>query len=500
MKNVGLLVITIDLFSFNLVQAARTVWYVHPDSALNTIQAGLDSCEDNDIVLVAPGTYYENIVWPNTQGIHLVSELGPELTIIDGDSSGAVIRVYTGVDTNTLIRGLTIRNGFDTSYVSYTGGIQCASSSSPTITDNRIINNPSGVTCFDNSSPIIINNFINENISHIFSLGYGSGILCVNSGPAIISNVISGNSASEGGGICCRDSSNATIMNNTISGNYAWWFTTGGYGGGIYCNNSRVAIMNNTISGNSAGFSGGGIYCIHSSPAIIGNTISNNTGWQGAGIHCCTDCYSVIENCTITYNNGDGVCCHYGGSPIIHQCNICDNAGYGVRNVETNVTVYAESNWWGDASGPYHPTLNPEGLGDTVSDYVDFDPWQTSPGIGEHVTTTPAILNLQITPNPFTHQTEIRFMIHDSRSTIEEANQNISGSAGRTLEYQKPGIKIYDAAGRLVKSFRITPYALRNTLSWDGRDDQNRMLGSGVYFVKLIVGNSAETKKVLLVR
>ncbi|TLN18719.1 hypothetical protein FDZ74_06845, partial [bacterium] len=35
----------------------------------------------------------------------------------------------------------------------------------------------------------------------------------------------------------------------------------------------------------------------------------------------------------------------------------------------------ATSNYWGHASGPYHPTLNSAGLGSTVSDRVAFDPW-----------------------------------------------------------------------------------------------------------------------------
>ena len=47
------------------------------------------------------------------------------------------------------------------------------------------------------------------------------------------------------------------------------------------------------------------------------------------------------------------------------------------------ILVDAESNWWGDATGPYHPTANPGGLGDSVSDYVDFDPWLGGPGVGD---------------------------------------------------------------------------------------------------------------------
>jgi len=38
-------------------------------------------------------------------------------------------------------------------------------------------------------------------------------------------------------------------------------------------------------------------------------------------------------------------------------------------------TINAIDNWWGDQSGPYHPSKNPDGKGDEISDYVEFDPW-----------------------------------------------------------------------------------------------------------------------------
>ncbi len=53
---------------------------------------------------------------------------------------------------------------------------------------------------------------------------------------------------------------------------------------------------------------------------------------------------------------------------------ICGNIAYGVNNT-TGVLLDAEGNWWGDNSGPYHPTTNPGGVGDAVSDNVDYDPW-----------------------------------------------------------------------------------------------------------------------------
>ena len=42
---------------------------------------------------------------------------------------------------------------------------------------------------------------------------------------------------------------------------------------------------------------------------------------------------------------------------------------------EYNYTVDFKNTWWGDASGPYHETSNPNGLGNAVSDDVSFSPW-----------------------------------------------------------------------------------------------------------------------------
>ena len=111
--------------------------------------------------------------------------------------------------------------------------------------------------------------------------------------------------------------------------------------------------------------------------------------------------------------------------------------------------------------------------------------WAMQYGIVENTIEPANIVELQITPNPFTLNTNIRYSILDARSSI-----------------QNPAIDIYDAAGRLVKSFNLES-SIENQASnvvWDGRDDQNRMLSSGVYFVKLISGNLEETRKVLLVK
>ena len=46
-----------------------------------------------------------------------------------------------------------------------------------------------------------------------------------------------------------------------------------------------------------------------------------------------------------------------------------------IYNGGRRLWVDARHNWWGDASGPYHPTRNPTGLGAPVTDLVRFLPW-----------------------------------------------------------------------------------------------------------------------------
>ncbi|MCU0612580.1 MAG: hypothetical protein MUE60_12425 [Candidatus Eisenbacteria bacterium] len=65
----------------------------------------------HDTILVAPGVYEENLVWPNKQGIKLLSTHGPGATALDGGGVEQVIGIYQDVDTTTIIRGFTIRNG-----------------------------------------------------------------------------------------------------------------------------------------------------------------------------------------------------------------------------------------------------------------------------------------------------------------------------------------------------------------------------------------------------
>ena len=64
-------------------------------------------------------------------------------------------------------------------------------------------------------------------------------------------------------------------------------------------------------------------------------------------------------------------------SPTL-DCNDVVNGLYsGMYNWNPANIVAAEGLWWGDSSGPQHPS-NPSGTGQGVNDGIDFTPWATS--------------------------------------------------------------------------------------------------------------------------
>jgi parallel beta-helix repeat protein len=130
-------------------------------------------------------------------------------------------------------------------------------------------------------------------------------------------------------------------------------------------------VLNNMISS-----SGIGLYLADSSGIIVDeNEVNNN----GDGLVVDGDSHDDTFNLNEFLNNantGVTVALYYvEPSGLVFRFNqIAGNGTLGIDNTTGNV-VDAYSNWWGDVTGPYHPTANPMGLGNDVSDNVLFDPW-----------------------------------------------------------------------------------------------------------------------------
>lgn len=291
------------LLSFHF--ASATIINVPGDQP--TIQAGLDAAAVCDSVLVAAGTYYENITWPGVNGIKLIGS-GVSDCFIDGSLQASVIRFEENlggiIDTTTLITGFTIQNGYATgNSPDYFGG---------------------GIYCYE-ASPRL------ERLTLTGSEAawYGGGLYCSLSNPQVRSVTITDNTAVlHGGGVYCVFS-NAVFDSVTVSMN-----VVGSGGAGLYFADSTPVVTNSTIMGNTTVTHGGGIYCDTSSPTLSSLTISSNEAEDGAGMYLYGGSNPEISNVLITNNtandDGGGICCKNHSSPTLTDVQIMTNsAGYG---------------------------------------------------------------------------------------------------------------------------------------------------------------------------
>ena len=240
-----------------------------------TIQAGVYAADEGDTVLVAPGIYSGagNYCITITRNIILVSETGPEWTVIDceGVLDGA-IRVIGGYDEfpSPTIRGFSVVNA---------------------------------------------------------SARWGGGLAAINADPVVSECIFSNCSAECGGAIYCENAW-PTIERCTITDN------TAGKGGGIYCwSYSAATVVDCVVARNKAITSGGGL-CLeyNSSPgAVDGCTIVANDSPVGAGITFGSTGNLQVTNTIIAFNGpGEGASCTESSPswmPEVTRCCVFGNAG-----------------------------------------------------------------------------------------------------------------------------------------------------------------------------
>jgi hypothetical protein len=479
---------------------------IHIPNDYATIQEGIDAADSSDIVLVQPGTYFENIIWPATNGITLLGAGDTSNTIIDGGGLSSVIYMNpqtATIDTTTLIQGFKITNGGG---VLYGGGLYINNASPKimeiTLSNNVTDNGGGGGIYIINSNPILINVTIRNNSSNggadsMDSFGRGGGVLIEagcsprlsnirvlnntanygggiyqveNSSTAFLSDVIvknnivpiggtygkggglylnnkvkminvsvvdnianegggilwfpqestdtlsnifvSGNSASgDGGGIRTYGTTSSTIVNsqiirNTSNGGAGMYLQgisklsnmliydnnatggptgSGGYGGGVLIYGGNASIDSTIIASNTGNSDGGGLYK-WGGGSISYNFVSiiDNSGVNGGGIYNSSTAnlnnVSIINN--LSTGTGDGIASgdyyNTGGILTVSNSNIAHNAR-ALINEDNSQYSQALNNYWGHESGPYHPSQNPTGQGDSTNQFVNVTPWLTAP-------------------------------------------------------------------------------------------------------------------------
>jgi len=290
-----------------VIDETRTVWNISTtgnnttgdgsnSNPFETISLGVTYASDGDTILVATGSYYENIN-PFGKNLKLYSHYATTAdtsfisnTIIDGEMAGPVVRYSNNETSTSELIGFTLKNG--------KGVYQ--SNSAGTWTEGKGI-------YIENSSPLISKNKIIDSNSTVGLWSYGGGIYCENSNSLISYNLFSNNKIGFGAGVFAINSS-VSIENNYFFNNTALGFLNPNTfidlasGGGIYidigCSNS--IISNNLFANNSSIVNGGAIH-LRSSATVKNNTIFSNNSENGGGI-AIKSANPVLQN-NIIWNN-----------------------------------------------------------------------------------------------------------------------------------------------------------------------------------------------------
>ncbi|MHC4943290.1 MAG: right-handed parallel beta-helix repeat-containing protein [Planctomycetota bacterium] len=284
---------------------------IHVPADYPTIQEAIEAAVDGDTVLVAPGTYVENIDFIG-KAISVMSSAGPDQTVIDGGNPqypglGAVVMFNNGETKDALLEGFTIYNG-----TGYTippgelagGGIYCRNAW-PTLSKNVVTENSAdiGGGIYIKGEPL--KHLVTQCVISKNQAEQGGGIYCNGTVPIIQyckieenseggginlqvmphdegfvrSNIIKGNfNSNNGGGIC--SSGDVNFYNNVITDNQGAW------GGGIF--SLGGCLTNNIVTHNTAladDGQGGGMYIRWTNAIVDGNYIAfNQAGEEGGGL------------------------------------------------------------------------------------------------------------------------------------------------------------------------------------------------------------------------
>jgi len=181
-----------------------------------------------------------------------------------------------------------------------------------------------------------------------------NGINITNSELILQNSVIAENKEN---GICITGNGQVTIQKNNVLANGNGVLLTGN-------ETSGVDISQNKISANKQ--NGIRIDANNTDVTIVNNIVSSNNN----GFYISSPGSTYITNNSISYNK-IGILYDDGD----HKADFNDIYGNEMgMDVLLNAIVNAEHNYWGDKSGPYHESLNPNGKGNPVGgDGVNLD-------------------------------------------------------------------------------------------------------------------------------
>lgn len=425
-----------------------------------TIQAGIDSAQAGDTVLVANGTYIENIDFHGKKLLltsnYFFSKDRMDIvnTIIDGNADSSTVSIQSNEPEGTMLVGFTIQNGLGTgNWPNVRGG---------------------GVHISGGANPTIKHCIIHSNES-VGNSNRGAGIYA-NSDFAYISNCeVFNNVAQTGGGIMIGNGANGTVVDScNVYGNDTYSALTIAYSQFIKINrtlvhhNSRVGLRN---------FATDSVTVTHSVIANNGDKgVSNESNASQVYLVNSFVGFNAAENIAFdTSRAGNMVLAEFsniiGGRDTLYFGTGCidtlpefaDTSAYDYSLLSTSAMIDA-----GDPALPY----DPDG---TVAD-IGTHFFSQGPNAVEFESAEVRSFELnQNYPNPFNPSTTIEFTIPKSDFVT---------------------LKIYNMLGQEVASL-ITEDLVQGNYKYTW---ETFGLASGVYYYKLETKNFAATKKMIVLK
>jgi len=386
-----------------------------------TIQAAINAAKNGDVIIVAPGTYFENINFLG-KAISVKSSGGAKVTIIDGGHANSVVTFSSGEGLKSVLHGFTIQNGT----AGLEGGGIYIDNASPSITGNLVTNNTAcnggaGIAVTFSSAFVQSNTVTNNSQSGCAGGVGGGGIEVGGAGAAqILANVVENNSwsSSGGGGISLWGAGTPTLRNNYIRGNVAY-----DQGGGIYIVNYSNALIvqnliyNNTLTEDINAGQGAGIYLLvpsgYAGPLLVNNTIvGTSSSVQGSAVYASGfyDQAMFYNNLMIGASGTNAVFCDstYDQTPPTFTDNdayspkgtgllgTCATQSGANGNISVNPMFAGASNFHlraaspainaGDVSAPDIPPLDLIGNPRIVDGNIDMGAYEYQPPAPESVT------------------------------------------------------------------------------------------------------------------
>jgi hypothetical protein len=317
--------------------ASATTWYVNGvsgsdsnnclsvTSACQTIGHAISLSASGDLIKIAAATYKENLTIGKSLNIF---GSGAPTTIIDGGGVGTVVTILSNKNAHVALANLTIRHGL--AGTKNGGGIWNGLGSVLMISNTTISGNgaSNGGGIFNQGTLTINNSTISGNDAIVLCTQF-----CASSGGGIYNSYPSGT---------------VTVTKSTISGNMALMAVFTRFpcrssclasGGGI-SNHGTLTINNSTISGNGTSVdagcsqfcngSGGGVDNSGKTLKINNSTISGNRVYKLSGcLHVCfasgggVSGTAALQN-SIVANNPSGGNCY--GTMTSHGYNLSSDA------------------------------------------------------------------------------------------------------------------------------------------------------------------------------